>query len=217
MDSIIYNIAVGAPGFLLAIVCHEMAHAYVAMRFGDDTAKRMGRVSFNPLVHLDPIGTVLFPLIGALGGWTMFGWAKPVPVDMRNFKKYRQGIFWVSFAGPGVNILLGVLSAFLMAFMATQISPSFYLFKPFMEMLKSSVMINFVLAVFNLIPFPPLDGSRMVAAFLDYDMQRKYESLQRFSFVFILILWFTPIFKYLLYPALAFANHLIFFFIKVFS
>src|SRR5690554_112925 len=96
LREIFFNIAQCLPGFLLAIVVHEAAHGYVAEKFGDKTARLAGRVSLNPAVHYDPWGTVLFPLMGAFMGWAIIGWAKPVPIDARNFKNFRKGLFWVS-------------------------------------------------------------------------------------------------------------------------
>jgi Zn-dependent protease len=217
MEDIILRIATMAPGFLLGIVCHEAAHAYAADRFGDSTARRQGRLSLNPAVHYDPIGTVLFPLIGAAIGGVMFGWAKPVPVDSRYFKNIRSGIFWVSFAGPLANIILAILSAFFIAVMIVVVPKDFYLYDPLFMMIRWSVMINIILAVFNLIPFPPLDGSKMVSTFLDYEQARKYEELQRFSFLFIIVLIMTPIFGYIVSPALAFGSLAINFFISLLS
>ena len=209
------RLAIGLPGFLLAIVFHEAAHAWMATRFGDQTAKSLGRLSLNPAVHYDPIGTVIFPLIGALMGGVMFGWAKPVPVDPRQFKNVKQGIFWVSFAGPLANILLAIICAFGYAIMVTQVPQDFVFFTQFVEMLRIAVMINIVIAVFNLIPFPPLDGSKMVSTFLDYNAARKYEELQRYSFVIILILWFTPILGYLMMPAIMAGTGLVNVFIRL--
>lgn len=199
--NIVLRLATGLPGFLLGIVFHEWAHAWAAKKFGDDTAERMGRLSMNPVVHYDPIGTVVFPLIGAAIGGVMFGWAKPVPVDPRRFSNIRSGIFWVSFAGPLANLILAVGCAFLFAIFATQFT-NFSYQVVILQMLRSAILINIVLAVFNLIPFPPLDGSKMVSTFLDYEQARKYEELQRYSFVFILILWFTPLFSYMIQPAI---------------
>jgi Zn-dependent protease len=216
-DDIILRVATMMPGFLLGIVCHEAAHAYAAMRFGDSTAKNQGRLSLNPAVHYDPIGTVLFPLIGAAIGGVMFGWAKPVPVDARYFKNIRQGIFWVSFAGPIANIVLAIVSAFFLAVMIVMVPQDLYLYDSFFMMLRWSVMINIILAVFNLIPFPPLDGSKMVSTFLDYEQARKYEELQRFSFLFIIILIMTPIFSYIISPALAVGQWGITLFIRLLS
>ena len=206
MTEIVYRIAISLPGFLIGIVFHEYAHAWMANKFGDNTAKSMGRLTLNPSVHYDLIGTVIFPLIGALLGGTMFGWAKPVPVDTRRFKKVRSGMFWVSFAGPGANLLLMVLSAFLLAILVTKVPQSFGFFEVFLQMLRQAIIINVLLAVFNLIPFPPLDGSKMVTAVLDYNAARKYEELERFSFIFVIILLMTPILNYIMAPAILFSN-----------
>ena len=215
MDSFILNLALGLPGFLLAIVFHEAAHAFVAYLYGDDTAKREGRLSLNPIVHIDPIGTVVFPMIGALLGGYMFGWAKPVPVNPNRFRNTRHGIFWVSFAGPGANIILGIFSAILLALIATLVPSDFYLYTSFLMILKQSVFINFILAAFNLIPFPPLDGSKMVSSFLDHSTLRKYEAISNYSFVFFLLLLFTGAIGIFLKPALLFGQYLIELFINL--
>lgn len=215
MEEIIYRIAISLPGFLLAIVCHEAAHAWMAYRFGDPTAKYLGRLSLNPAVHYDLVGTVIFPLIGAFMGGAMFGWAKPVPVDSRRFKNVRSGVFWVSFAGPLANIVLTILSSILLAILITKVTPDFSYHKIFSAMLQQSIYINVLLAVFNLIPFPPLDGSKMVSSMLDYNQARKYEELQRFSFVFIFILILTPILGYIMAPAFWMSNVLMNFFIHL--
>lgn len=217
MEDIIYRIAISLPAFLLAIVCHEAAHAWMANRYGDPTGKFLGRLSLNPAVHYDPIGTVLFPLIGLMMGGMMFGWAKPVPVDSRKFRKVREGIFWVSFAGPLANIILMLLSALLLALLITKVSPEFSYFKIFSEMLSTAVTINVLLAVFNLIPFPPLDGSKMVSALLDYNSARKFEELQRYSFVFLLLIIFTPVISWIMTPALLASKLLVNLFINLFA
>ncbi|MFZ9000436.1 MAG: site-2 protease family protein [Bacteriovoracaceae bacterium] len=201
MEDFILRLCTQLPGFLLGIVFHEAAHAYVANKFGDNTAKLQGRLTLNPAVHYNLVGTIIFPLVGAALGGMMFGWANPVPVDGRNFKNYRKAMFWTSFAGPLANIILGVVSALLYVVIITQMPREFYLTEPFAQMLYGSVYINFILAVFNLIPLPPLDGSKMVTQFLNYEMARKYEDLQRFTFLIFLMLIATPILGYLLWPA----------------
>jgi Zn-dependent protease len=206
------NIAIGVPGFLVAIVFHEAGHAWVASLFGDDTAKRMGRLTLNPFAHFTLFGTVLMPLIGALAGGIMFGWAKPVPINPLKFKKIRAGIFWVSFAGPGINILLGIFSAFLLALFALKTPQDFYLYTPILEILRSSVYVNFILAGFNLIPLPPLDGSKLVQYFMDIKTAIKFEELSQYSFYILLALILLDSFAriniigFLLTPAVAAAQ-----------
>ena len=217
MEEFIYKVAISLPAFLLAIVCHEAAHAWMADRFGDTTARQLGRLTLNPAVHYDLMGTVIFPLIGAMLGGTMFGWAKPVPVDSRRFKNIRSGIFWVSFAGPLANIILMVISAALLGILITKVSPQFSYYTIFSDMLKQAVTINVLLAVFNLIPFPPLDGSKMVSAMLDYNAARKFEELQRYSFVFLIILIMTPVLNWIMTPALIISNVLVNIFIHIFA
>jgi Zn-dependent protease len=206
MSAVLFGIAQSLPGFLLAIVAHEAAHAWMANRFGDATAKAEGRLTLNPAAHYDMWGTILFPLISAVSGWAIIGWAKPVPINTRNFRKLRPGIFWVSFAGPLANLVLGTLSAFLIAFIATQVSPSFEYFSIVLGMLKYSVFINFILAFFNLIPIPPLDGSKMVSVFLKGRALFRYEAIAAYSpaiFMGVLLLSMVGIHTlgYVLMPA----------------
>lgn len=150
------------PGILIGLVFHEWAHGYVAYRFGDPTAKRMGRLTLNPLAHLDPIGTLVIFFIG-------FGWAKPVPVDYRNLRNPRQDMFWISAAGPLMNILITITAGIVaMILLATGVmgqtgsSTATTLFTIFMYM----IYINVALAVFNLLPVPPLDGSKLLYSLL---------------------------------------------------
>ena len=142
MNEIIFKVAQSAPGFLLAIVVHEWAHGYMAKRFGDDTAERAGRLTLNPAVHVDMMGTIIFPLVGVILGGMAFGWAKPVPVNSRNFKNVKSGIFWVSFAGPLANLALGTISAFIFVISVKHIGS--YALKDSIEaMLRFSISINF--------------------------------------------------------------------------
>lgn len=209
IEEFIYNMALGLPGLLMAVVFHEVAHGYVAYRFGDRTAKAAGRLTLNPLAHLDPMGSLVVPLIGALLGGVMFGWAKPVPVDSRHFKNYRVATFWVSFAGPLANFILVILSAFACAFVAVKLPPTFYFHEPLIKILTQAVYINSIIGVFNLIPFPPLDGSKMVMAFLGYEAQRKYEEFGRFGFFFFLLLMFSGVTRYIFYPAVSLAQSIL--------
>jgi len=179
-QEIIVTLALSAPGFLTAIVFHEWAHAFTAKKFGDDTADRMGRLTLNPMAHYDLFGTVLFPLICVSLGATAIGWAKPVPIDTRNFKQYKKGVFWVSFAGPLSNMILAFLGSFLQVFLLLKF-PGWEYTAILAKMLSYLIMINVVIGVFNLIPLPPLDGSRMLIPFLSFNATRKYEQLAQYT------------------------------------
>jgi Zn-dependent protease len=173
--------------FIMAVVFHEFAHGWVASKWGDTTARDAGRLTLNPIPHLDPIGTVLFPLINMLSGFNaLIGWAKPVPIDPRRFRKYRPGLFWVSLAGPGMNVLLAILSAAVLLAMYRFVPHDFYLYDPLEKMAGVSIILNYWLAAFNLIPLPPLDGSKILEAFLSYNATKKFEVLSQYSF-FILM------------------------------
>jgi Zn-dependent protease len=206
MEDIIHKIFIAIPGFLIAISVHEWAHGMVALKFGDDTAKRIGRLTLNPIAHIDLVGTVILPLVLTVLFGTPFGYAKPVPVDSRYFKNIRKATFWVSFAGPLANIIIAFICSFLFAIVVTQVSAEFTFYKEFQGMLQSAILINLILAVFNLIPFPPLDGSKMLLSFLSYNQARKFEELERFTFLFFMVLWMTNIFSYLMIPAFVFTN-----------
>jgi Zn-dependent protease len=222
IQEIVFSIAQALPGFLLAVVTHEAAHAWMALRFGDRTAQMAGRLSLNPAVHYDLWGTVLFPLFAAVSGFAVIGWAKPVPVDIRNFREMKRGIFWVSFAGPLSNFILGTLSALLVAVVATKVSTDFAYYSIVLGMLKYSVFINFILGGFNLIPLPPLDGSRMLSVFLKGETLRKYESIAAYTpmiFLGALALSFMgiPTIGYLLAPVQYLAQYMTYFFYMLMS
>ncbi len=178
--------------FLMAVIFHEVAHGFVAYKWGDTTARDHGRITFNPAPHIDPLGTLILPILMMFtGAGILFGWARPVPINPGRFRRFRAGLFWVSLAGPGMNFLLAVLSGLAFAAILKFMSPTFYLFEPLMEMTKVSVMLNFSLGIFNLLPLPPLDGSKIVESFLSYDAMKKYESVAQYSFWILLALMFT--------------------------
>lgn len=202
MEEKIQLIALSIPGFLMAISCHEAAHALMAYLFGDSTAKQQDRLSLNPIHHYDLVGTIILPLaLILMGSGVMFGYARPVPVDPRNFKNIRKGVFWVSFAGPLANVALAIISVVLVTLVNNFVPQGVTLIPELSKMLYFSVLINTALAVFNLIPWPPLDGSKMVSTFLDYNTARKYEDLQQWSLLFFIILWQTNLLSYLMGPA----------------
>jgi Zn-dependent protease len=187
--------------FIMAVVFHEYAHGFVANRWGDATAKEQGRLTLNPLPHMDPIGTVLFPAINMLTGIPfLIGWAKPVPIDPRRFRKLRPGLFWVSLAGPGMNALLAFLSAAAFCAIRLWMPEDFYLYEPLLGMAFASVSLNYMLGIFNLLPVPPLDGSKVVEAFLSYNAMKKFESLSRYSYIALMLLFITGALSFLIVP-----------------
>lgn len=184
LQSFFSRIILVAPPILLALTVHECAHAWVAYRMGDPTAKMLGRITLNPLKHLDPLGTIALFLSG------MFGWAKPVPINPRNFRNISKGMMWVAIAGPLANLALAVLSAlvyklFILAAPAMLQSIP-WVFSPLFLMVKFSILINISLAVFNMIPIPPLDGSKVLYNFLPPDKAFAFSRIEPYGF-FILI------------------------------
>lgn len=193
--------------FVMAVVFHEYAHGWVANRWGDTTARDRGRITLNPIPHMDPIGTILFPVLMMVTGvHLLFGWAKPVPIDPSRFRKYRPGLFWVSIAGVGMNFILAVLSAAAFCAIRVFVPQDFFLAEPLMGMCLASVTVNYALAIFNLIPLPPLDGSKIIQSFLSLKATRRYESIARYSFFILLALIWTGATQILAYPILFFRD-----------
>ncbi|MBN2646781.1 MAG: site-2 protease family protein [Thiotrichales bacterium] len=184
--NLLQTLAVWALPVLFAITLHEAAHGWTANRFGDPTAKMLGRVTLNPLKHIDPVGTVILPLaLLAIGGF-VFGWAKAVPVTMQNFKHPRRDMAWVALAGPASNLLmaLGWALIFKLGTLLEQTYPSSAQFLIYSGM--AGISINLVLMVLNLLPLPPLDGSRILAAFLPRKMAWQLDRIEPYG-LFILL------------------------------
>lgn len=182
------TISVWTIPLLLAITLHEAAHAWVASKLGDNTAKALGRVSFNPLVHIDPFGTIILPLLMMMFGPFMFGYAKPVPVNFSRLNNPRIDMVWVAIAGPATNILLLIVSALLF-----NILP----FVPdlarewFSQNLVNMILINAILAVFNMLPIPPLDGGRVAVGLLPNFLARPLSRLEPYGMLIIIMLIFV--------------------------
>ena len=182
----IQKIAIYAIPIIFAITVHEAAHGIVASYFGDQTARMSGRLTLNPIKHIDPIGTVVLPLIMLAGGGVIFGWAKPVPVDWRNLRNPKQDMAWVAIAGPGANLVMMVLWV-LIAKMTASFEGLFQGFTaPMMYMALAGVQINIILMLLNLLPVPPLDGSRVVSSLLPPRMAQKYNSIEPYGIIIVL-------------------------------
>jgi Zn-dependent protease len=187
-DQIVQNALVVFPILLLSLTVHEFAHAWSARRLGDDTAERAGRYSLNPLVHADPIGSVLLPIMGV-----PFGWAKPVPVNPARFRRgvrMGTGMMWTALAGPVSNMALAVTATVAFA-LTVRLAPTTFDRHAFLlPLFQTTIGMNIGLAVFNLIPIPPLDGSRVVEAFLPSRWRPQWEAFTRIGFFVLLALVF---------------------------
>jgi Zn-dependent protease len=203
MDSmdLIHKISTYALPTIFAITAHEAAHGYVAMKLGDKTAKNLGRVTLNPVPHIDPLGTILVPMLAlGLGGF-LFGWAKPVPVDVSRLRYATKSMVWVALAGPASNFAMAIIWA-LVALAGNHGLGGSFASEPMAAMGMAGIQVNMMLMIFNLLPIPPLDGSRVIARFLKGKALDTWEGFDRYGIFVImgvamlvpglLALWFVP-------------------------
>ena len=188
--SFLMNMIAGLPGIIIAMVIHEYAHARVAVALGDFTPRMMGRLTLSPMAHLDPIGLLMLLV-------AHFGWAKPVQINPYNFENPRRDDILVSVAGPAANLITAFVTMLLIVFMAKldlPMSDGMYLVFNFI------MIININFAIFNMLPIPPLDGSHILKQLLPYELSQKYEELERYSILFLIIILMTPILSYVFVP-----------------
>ncbi len=198
MDSLIQTITIAAIPILFAITLHEAAHGYVARHFGDMTAYQQGRISLNPLRHIDPVGTILLPLFTLLLGGVLFGWAKPVPVNFSALRHPKKDMLWVAIAGPASNLAMALFWGAL-AKLAT-VSPESYFAEPLLEMSEIGIKINAVLMVLNLIPLPPLDGGRVAVSLLPHRQAWQLARIEPYGLFILIALALTPLLSWVLTP-----------------
>jgi Zn-dependent protease len=190
---------------LFSLTVHEMAHALTADWFGDPTARRLGRISLNPAVHIDPVGTIMLPLLGLLAGGFVFGWAKPVPVNPANLKNHRQDFLVIAAAGPASNILMAVAASMLLGLVPGGLGASEGMAGAMATFGFAMVQLNLLLAVFNMLPIPPLDGGNVLAGILPEALAASYDRLVRpYGFVILIVLMATGWLYRLIGPPLSF-------------
>lgn len=207
MNDLIQTIAVYALPVIFAITLHEAAHGYAAKYFGDLTAYSQGRVSLNPLVHIDPFGTIVIPavLYVATGGAFLFGYAKPVPVNFGSLRHPKRDMAWVALAGPAANFLMGFM------WMAFALLLQFFKFDEefFLNMARAGVLTNLVMFAFNLFPIPPLDGGRIAVSLLPYKLAYKFAQIEPYGFFIVMALVMLHVLQFWMVPVMFIANLLL--------
>jgi Zn-dependent protease len=208
--NIIQQIVISIIPIMLAVILHEISHGYVAFKLGDPTAKMMGRLTLNPISHIDIFGTILIPLLlyVATDGKFVFGYAKPVPINAGNFKNPKRDMAISAAAGPITNILLAIMSMLLLKHIlapwaaVAEASTVATILSPLAMMLRACVIINVVLAVFNMIPIPPLDGGRVLTGILPYRQAVALARIEPYGFFIVILLVVTPISDKIIFPVI---------------
>ena len=213
MDEIIQGIAIYALPVIFAITMHEAAHGYIAKHFGDFTAFNEGRISLNPIRHIDLIGTILVPLTLfvlsklTIGAGFLFGWAKPVPVNFSNLRQPKRDMLWVAAAGPGANLLMAIFWALMIKLAIAMPESSFA--RPLALMGIAGIEINVILMVLNLLPLPPLDGGRMAISLLPHRIAYPFSRIEPYGFIILLGLLFSGVLGAVIGPAIIWTKQII--------
>ena len=196
MPDLLITLFIWVIPVLFAITLHEAAHGWIASKFGDHTARMMGRVTLNPVKHIDPVGTILVPavllMMPAVG--FIFGWAKPVPINFSALRSPKSGMIWVALAGPGANLVMAIGWLFIAILSINMNIPIM------LKMAGAGIFINILLAVFNLLPIPPLDGSRVISALLPNPLAYRYNQIEQYGFFILIGLMFMGGFTYIVWP-----------------
>ena len=198
VDQLIQTIAIAAIPILFAITLHEAAHGYMARHFGDMTAYQQGRISLNPLRHIDPVGTILLPILTLMLGGILFGWAKPVPVNFGALRRPKKDMLWVAIAGPASNLFMALCWALI--YKMAMLFPGNYFFEPLMGMAEWGIRINVVLLVLNMLPLPPLDGGRVAVSLLPHRQAFQLAKIEPYGMFILIFLAITPALSLILSP-----------------
>jgi Zn-dependent protease len=198
IEQLIQTIALAAIPVLFAITLHEAAHGYVARHFGDMTAYQQGRISLNPLRHIDPVGTILLPILTLMLGGILFGWAKPVPVNFAALRRPKQDMLWVAIAGPASNLVMAL--GWALVYKMAWLNPGNYFAEPMMGMAQYGIMINAVLMVLNLLPLPPLDGGRVAVSLLPHRQAYQLSRIEPYGMFILIFLLITNVLGLILWP-----------------
>ena len=200
LQNTLITILIYAIPVIFAITLHEAAHGYVARHFGDSTAYMLGRVSLNPARHIDPLGTILLPIVTVMLSGFMFGWAKPVPVNFNNLRHPRRDTIWVAFAGPGSNIVQALIWALVARVLAASVDPAGLVGPFWFSVAEAGIVVNVMFAILNLFPLLPLDGGRIVSSLLPPRISYAYSRLEPYGMIILLVLIVSRALSYVLGP-----------------